>query len=98
MEDLAIVVSIILLTIYSSGLIALGVSFIRKRVWQIITYIFAGMSILAGLWLGIVLRDGNGFFVASIPILLGVTSIWNTTRRNASLKGLPPAPPNRDFS
>ncbi|MEN9922702.1 MAG: hypothetical protein RIS09_216 [Actinomycetota bacterium] len=87
-----------MLTIYSSGLIAIGLSFVRKRVWQIITYVFAGISILTGLWLGIVLRDGNGIYVGGIPILLGVAAIWNTTHRNASSGGLPPAPPNRDFS
>lgn len=100
MEDLAILVGIIVLTIYSSGFIALGLSFIRNKIWQIVTYVFATLAILSGIWLGISLIDGNGLFIAFTPLTLGVVAIWNTTRRNASQTGksLPPAPPNQNFS
>ncbi len=100
MEDLAILVGIILLTIYSSGFIALGLSFIRNKIWQIVTYVFATFAILSGIWLGISLIDGNGLFIAFIPLTLGAVAIWNTTRRNARQNGtsLPPAPPNQNFS
>lgn len=97
MEDLAILVGVIVLSIYGSGFIALGLSFIRSKIWQIVTYVFGGFAIITGLWLGYVLNDGNGLFIAFIPLVLGVVAIWNTTRRNAG-RQLPPTPPNQNFS
>ena len=99
MEDLALLVGLILIIVYGSGFISFGLSFIKSKVWQVVTYVFAGFAILAGLWLGFSLRDGNGLFIALIPLSLGVFAIWNTTRRNSKNNdSLPPAPPNQNFS
>jgi hypothetical protein len=43
---------------------------------------------LSGALVGISLRDGNGFFVALLPISLGIFSVWNVRRR----KQLPAEP------
>lgn len=97
MESLAVAAAIIVLTVYGTGFIALGISFVRNRIWQIVTYVFSGFAIVTGLWLGYLLIDGSGLFIALIPLTLGAVAIWNTTRRNA-VRPLPPTPPNQNFS
>jgi len=81
MESLALLVTLILVTIYGSGLIAFISSWFRNRASEIITYIFSGISVIAGILLGISLRDGNGIAIALIPISLGIISVWNVKRR-----------------
>jgi hypothetical protein len=99
MESLALAAAVVLLTVYGSGFISFGLSFIRNKVWRIITYVFATFAVSTGLWLGFTLRDGNGLVIALIPLSLGVFAIWNTTRRNSKNNdSLPPAPPNQNFS
>lgn len=93
MESLALAAAIIVLSVYGSGFIALGLSFIRNKIWQIVTYVFGGIAIVTGLWLGYTLLDGNGIYIAFIPLVLGIVAIWNTTRRNQVTK-LPPPPPH----
>lgn len=97
MESLALVAAIIMLTVYGSGFIALSISFLRGKIWQIVTYIFGGFAIATGLWLGYALIEANGLFIAFIPLVCGIVAIWNTTRRNR-VRPLPPAPPNQNFS
>jgi hypothetical protein len=96
-ESLALAAAVIMLTVYGSGFIALGLSFIRNKIWQIVTYVFGGFAIITGLWLGYVLIDGNGLFIAVIPLIFGAVAIWNTTRRNRG-PSLPPAPSKQNFS
>ncbi len=91
MESLALLAGLILLAVYSSGLIAFISSWFRNRVSEIITYIFSAISILAGSGLGFSLRDGNGFGIALIPISLGILSVWNVKRR----KQLPAEPTSK---
>lgn len=81
MESLALLAGLILLAVYSSGLIAFISSWFRNRVSEIITYIFSAISILAGSVLGFSLRDGNGLLIALIPITFGIISVWNVRRR-----------------
>jgi len=81
MESLALLVTLILVTIYGSGLIAFISSWFRNRASEIITYIFSGISVVAGILLGISLRDGNGIAIALLPISLGIISVWNVKRR-----------------
>jgi len=81
MESLALLVTLILLAVYGSGLIAFISSWFRNRVSEIITYIFSAISILAGIGLGFSLRDGNGFAIALIPMSLGILAVWNVRRR-----------------
>jgi len=81
MESLALLVSLIVLFGYGSGLIAFISSWFRNRVSEIITYILSVISIVAGSGLGFSLRDGNGFAMALIPISLGILALWNVKRR-----------------
>ncbi len=82
MESLALLVSLMLLVIYLSGLIAFGLSWLRNRIGKILTLIFGSISVLSGAWVAITLISGNGLMVGGIPVLLGVLSIWNTLRVN----------------
>ena len=93
MESLALAAAVIVLSVYGSGFIALGLSFMRNKIWQIVTYVFGGFAIVTGLWLGYTLIDGSGLFIAVIPLVLGIVAIWNTTRRNKT-GTLPPPPPH----
>ena len=81
MESLALLVTLMRLAVYGSGLIAFISSWFRTRVSEIITYIFSAISILAGSGLGFSLRDGNGLVIAVIPISLGILAVWNVRRR-----------------
>jgi hypothetical protein len=81
MESLALLAVLILLAVYSSGLIAFISSWFRNRVSEVITYIFSSISVVAGTLLGFSLRDGNGIAIALIPITLGIVSVWNLRRR-----------------
>jgi hypothetical protein len=81
MESLALLVTVILLAVYGSGFIAFISSWFRNRVSEIATYIFSSISISSGALVGISLREGNGFFVALLPISLGIFSVWNVKRR-----------------
>ncbi len=82
MEGLAALVIIMLLVIYSSGLFALALSWMRNRIGRVISRVFAVISIVAGIWLAITLLDSNGLFVGGIPVLLGAFSLYNSLRRN----------------
>jgi len=81
-ESLALLVSLMLLVIYLSGLIAFGLSWLRNRIGKILTLIFSSISVLSGAWVAITLISGNGLMVGGIPVLLGALSIWNTLRVN----------------
>jgi hypothetical protein len=81
-ESLALLVSLMLLVIYLSGLIAFGLSWLRNRIGKILTLIFGSISVLSGAWVAITLISGNGLMVGGIPVLLGALSIWNTLRVN----------------
>lgn len=82
MESLAVTVSLILLAILSFGLGAVVFSWFRNPVTKVLTYVFASLSVAAGLWVGWVLIDGNGIAIALVPISLGLFGIWNLRRRN----------------
>jgi hypothetical protein len=88
MESLALLVTVILLAVYGSGFIAFISSWFRNRVSEIVTYVFSTVSILSGALIGISLREGNGIFVALLPMSLGIISVWNVRRR----KQLPAEP------
>jgi len=81
MESLALLVTGMLLAVYGSGFIAFISSWFRNRASEIATYVFSTISILSGALVGISLREGNGFFVALLPISLGIISVWNVKRR-----------------
>lgn len=82
MESLAVTVSLILLAILSFGLGAVVFSWFRNPVTKVLTYVFASLSVAAGLWVGWVLIDGNGIAIALVPISLGLFGIWNLRRRH----------------
>ena len=82
MESLAQTVVLILLAILSFGLGAVVFSWFRSPVTKVLTYVFASLSLVAGLWVGWVLIDGNGIPIALVPISLGLFGIWNLRRRN----------------
>lgn len=83
MESLALLVSIILLVVYTSGLAAFVASWLRSPRAKIVTNFLGATSIVSGGWLWFSLRDGNGLFVGIIPITLGVFAILNYRRRNS---------------
>jgi hypothetical protein len=80
MESLAVMVAIILFTIYGSGLIAFVLSWFANRVARVICFVFSGVAILTGLWLGVTLASGNGLMVGALPVIAGSVSIWNAIR------------------
>jgi len=80
MESLALLVTFILLAIYGSGLIAFVLSCFKNRVTRVLSFVFSGLSILSGLWIGLSLINGNGVWVGGVPIVLGALSIWNAIR------------------
>jgi hypothetical protein len=82
MESLAQTVALILLSILSFGLGAFVFSWFRSPVTKALTYVFASLSLVAGLWVGWVLIEGNGIPIALVPISLGLFGIWNLRRRN----------------
>ncbi len=81
MESLVLLASLMILFVYGSGLIAFISSWFRNRVSEIITYMFSVIAVLTGSGLGLSLREGNGFFIALIPISLGIFAVWNVRRR-----------------
>jgi hypothetical protein len=82
MEGLAALVTVILLVIYSSGLFAFALSWMRNRIGRIVSRVFAVIAIVTGVLLAIVLIDGNGIMVGGLPVLLGAFSLYNSIRRN----------------
>lgn len=82
MQDLAIIVVTILMVIYSSSLIAFGLSWSRNKVVRIFTFIFSGFAIASGVWFAVTLPSTNGILIGSMPIILGAFSAWNTVRRS----------------
>jgi hypothetical protein len=82
MESLALLVSLMLLAVYTSGVIAFVASWLRSSRAKIVTNLFGATSIISGVLLWFSLSDGNGFFVGIIPISLGVFAILNHRRRN----------------
>lgn len=81
MESLALLVSLLLLGLYGSALLALGFSFSRRPVLRVLTLGFAALAIAFGLWLTYTLWQGNGVLVGGIPVALGAFAAWNTLRR-----------------
>ena len=81
MESLALVVTVILIAIYSSGFIAFVASWFRNDIAALVSKVLGIVAIFTGAWLGFTLREGNGFFVGSVPVLLGFFAIWNSARR-----------------
>ena len=82
MESLALLVSLMLLAVYASGITAFVASWFRSSKAKIVTNLFGVISIISGILLWFSLSDGNGFFVGIIPISLGVFAILNHRRRN----------------
>ena len=83
MESLALLVSMMLLVVYTSGVTAFVASWLRSSKAKIVTILFGAISIISGVLLWFSLSDGNGFFVGIIPISLGVFAILNYRRRNS---------------
>ena len=82
MESLALLVFLMLLAVYTSGITAFVASWFRSSKAKIVTNLFGVISIISGILLWFSLSDGNGFFVGIIPISLGVFAILNHRRRN----------------
>ena len=82
METLAALVTVILLVIYGSGLIAFGLAWSRNRVAMVISRVFAFVAMATGFWLGFALMNASGFAVWGIPVLLGAASLVISLRRN----------------
>jgi hypothetical protein len=81
MEDLALIVSLMLLGVYGSSLAAFGLSWVRNRTAFVFTVIFGLIAIATGASLWVSLLDGNGPIIGSIPIAIGLVSIFNSLRR-----------------
>ena len=89
MESLAVAVTIILIVVFSSGFIAFATSWSRNRVAGYVSRALGILAIFTGAWLGFTLSDGNGFFVGSIPVSLGLFAIWNSRHRSRVTLVLP---------
>lgn len=81
MDSLALVVTLILIAIYSSGFIAFIASWFKNQIAFFVAKSSGIVAVVSGAWLGFTLRDGNGFFVGSIPVLLGFFAVWNSRHR-----------------
>jgi hypothetical protein len=81
MEDLALIVTLMLLGVYGSSLAAFGLSWVRNRIAFVLTIIFSLVAIATGVSLWDSLADGNGPIIGSIPIAIGLFSIFNSLRR-----------------
>ena len=81
MEGLVAVVVTILLVVYSSAILAVALSWIRRGFLMIVSRVFACFAIVSGTWLAVTLIDGNGVFVGGIPVLLGAFALINSLRR-----------------
>ena len=82
MDSLATLVTVILLVIYGSGLIAFGLAWSRNRVAMVISRVFAFVAMATGFWLGFTLMNTNGIAAGDIPVLLGAASLVISLRRN----------------
>jgi hypothetical protein len=85
MESLALVVSIILATMFLSTLSAIGFSFVRKKWGKIVTII----SSIVGLFFGsslIITAEGNNnaYIMGAIIIILVVSALINSSLRKPS--------------
>ena len=80
MESLALMVATILGLVFGSGMLALGLSWSRKRWLRIASMAAASVSILCGLMIAGQLFAGNGILIGSIPVALGVFAFINLYR------------------
>lgn len=83
-ESLALVVAVIVLSVYGAMLIGFVTSWFQKTWARWVTYIFSGFGMVSGTLLGVQLIDGNGLMIAGIPVVVGAFSVWNVTRRRAT--------------
>jgi hypothetical protein len=81
MEDLALVVTLMLLGIYGSGLLAFGLSWARSKALLIVSIVLSVIALATGFWLAVTLIEGNGLLAGGIPALLGILSLANAIRR-----------------
>jgi hypothetical protein len=81
MEDLAFLVTFMLLVIYGSGLLAFGLSWARSKDLLIVALVFAALALATGFWLAVTLIEGNGLLAGGIPALLGALGLINVIRR-----------------
>ena len=82
MESLALVVSLILLSIILFGPIAIAFSFASKKMWaRVLTFFFGSLSVITGIWLA-------GLSIGIGARLMGVFAIacgiWAIYRRRIS--------------
>jgi TctA family transporter len=80
MESLALLVSIIILAIFSSAFVAVALSFSDSKVARTFVFIFAPLSSAAGLWLGFAAKSTGSWVMGLIVVGLGVFSLWNSNR------------------
>lgn len=81
MESLALAAAVIMLAVYGSGITAFTLSWFRPRPLRIAAYLCAAFAAISGTWLGVTLRDGNGLFLAAIPLISAAAAVLNLRRR-----------------
>lgn len=81
MESLAFFAVMTLLIIFATSFLAFGLSWIRNRVAQILTIVFAALGVLSAIWLAITLTPGNGIYIAIIPGVFSAFAVFNTLLR-----------------
>jgi hypothetical protein len=81
MESLALAAAIVMLVVYGSGILALILSWSRLRVFRIASYCCAAFATASGIWLAVMLRDGNGIMLAFVPLLTAGAAVINLRRR-----------------
>jgi hypothetical protein len=82
MESLAALVTVLLITIYGSGVIALALAWTSNRIAIIVSRVLSFIAMASGFWLGLTLMNGSSVVLGGIPVLLGVASLIISIRRN----------------
>jgi hypothetical protein len=82
MESLATLVTLLLLAIYGSSVIALALAWSSNRIAIVVCRVFSFISMATGFWLGLTLMNENGWLVGGIPVLLGTAGLVVSVRRN----------------
>ncbi|MFM9227088.1 MAG: hypothetical protein ACKOQ1_10800 [Actinomycetota bacterium] len=86
MESLALVVSIIVMSIMVGGAISLVVAWRRPQtVWaRILGSVFAVFAVLSGGWLAALEVGSGGRLIGLVVCVLGVSALWRTWRRRSA--------------
>lgn len=64
----------IMLSVYGSAVLALFLSFFPSSFLRIASYLLAGFASLSSIFVAYSLREGNGLFIAAIPLIIAAVT------------------------